>query len=98
MAREFPTDPRNRPENAMFTARECAAIRLRVPASGTPWLDKMILSSLRNEFAEHALNGFISSGKHPPKSDDYIGKTYGYAVADHVFDFADAMLDFAYPV
>lgn len=34
-----------------FTAREYAAIKLRVPDSGTDWLDKMILASLRDEIA-----------------------------------------------
>lgn len=39
------TRENHRPPNAMFTAKECAAIRLRVPASGNKWLDKMITES-----------------------------------------------------
>jgi hypothetical protein len=36
---------------AGLTAREYAAIQLRVPESGTPWLDAMIRVRLRDDFA-----------------------------------------------
>ena len=35
-----------------FTAREHAAIQLRVPNSGTDWLDAMICQSRRQEFVK----------------------------------------------
>lgn len=39
----------------VMSIRQYAAIKLRVPESGTPWLDAMIRESLRNEFAGQAL-------------------------------------------
>lgn len=44
-----------------LSAREHAAIQLRVPNSGTPWLDEMIRKSLRQEFAKAAMQGLIAS-------------------------------------
>ena len=38
-----------------MTLRQYAAIKLRVPNSGTDWLDEMIRESLRDEFAASAL-------------------------------------------
>ena len=44
---------------AALTAREYAAIQLRVPDSGTPWLDEMIRASLRRDFSKPALSAHI---------------------------------------
>ena len=44
-----------------MTLREYAAIHLRVPDSGTPWLDEMIRSSLGEEFAKTALQGVLAA-------------------------------------
>ena len=38
-----------------MTLRQYAAIKLRVPNSGTDWLDEMIRVSLRDEFAAKAM-------------------------------------------
>jgi hypothetical protein len=38
-----------------MTLRQYAAIKLKVPDSGTDWLDGMILESLRNDFAVKAM-------------------------------------------
>jgi hypothetical protein len=38
------------------TLRQYAAIKLRVPESGTDWLDDMIRKSNRDYFAAHAIN------------------------------------------
>ena len=38
------------------TLRQYAAIKLRVPESGTDWLDDMIRKSNRNHFAAKAIN------------------------------------------
>jgi hypothetical protein len=38
------------------TLRQYAAIKLRVPESGTDWLDDMIRKSNRDHFAAHAIN------------------------------------------
>ncbi len=53
-------------EDSMGTAtrpgmslRQYAAIKLRVPESGTDWLDDMIRSSLRDEIAAKAMQSFL---------------------------------------
>lgn len=42
-----------------MTLREYAAIALKVPASGTKWLDEMIEQSLRNDIAANAMQGLL---------------------------------------
>lgn len=51
------------------TVREYAAIQLRVPDSGTSWLDAMIRKSNRAEFMRAALSGrvFTADSNHTPK-------------------------------
>jgi hypothetical protein len=49
-ANAFPLDNKYRYQPG-FTAREYAALTLRVPDSGTDWLDAMIHKSNRNELA-----------------------------------------------
>jgi hypothetical protein len=44
-----------------MSLREYAAINLRVPKSGTPWLDEMITESLHNDFAAKAMHGGLAS-------------------------------------
>ena len=44
-----------------MTLRQYAAIKLRVPNSGTDWLDEMIRTSLRDEFAAKAMQGMAGS-------------------------------------
>lgn len=44
-----------------MSLREYAAIKLRVPDSGTDWLDAMIEKSLLNEFAGKALQALITA-------------------------------------
>jgi hypothetical protein len=43
-----------------MTLRQYAAIKLRVPNSGTDWLDDMIRTSLRDDLAAKAMRGFIA--------------------------------------
>jgi hypothetical protein len=43
-----------------MTLRQYAAIKLKVPDSGTDWLDEMILASQRNELAATAMQGLVS--------------------------------------
>lgn len=56
----FPMQHHGRADDTGLTAREHAAIQLRVPTSGTPWLDDMIRQSLRNGLAARAMQGFAS--------------------------------------
>lgn len=44
-----------------MTLRQYAAIKLRVPNSGTDWLDEMILASLRDDLAAKAMQGMAGS-------------------------------------
>ena len=47
--------------NHGMTLRQYAAIKLKVPNSGTDWLDEMIRQSLVNDFAAQAMQGFAST-------------------------------------
>jgi hypothetical protein len=53
----FPRDHAHDGHNGM-TLREYAAIQLKVPDSGTDWLDAMIRTAQRNELAARAMQGF----------------------------------------
>ena len=43
-----------------ITLRQYAAIKLRVPDSGTDWLDAMIVEAKRDELAAKAMQGLIA--------------------------------------
>lgn len=43
-----------------FTRQEYAAIHLKHPTSGTPWLDEMILAAKRDELAGQAFVGHMA--------------------------------------
>jgi prophage regulatory protein len=66
-----------------MTLRQYAAIKLKVPDSGTDWLDEMIVKSLRNDFAAKAMQGLIAD----PTM--YGDQSY---FAKHAYDYADAMI------
>lgn len=44
-----------------MTIRDYACIHLKVPDSGRDWLDKIIMKSLKNEFAGHAFTALSIS-------------------------------------
>lgn len=62
-----------------MTLRQYAAIHLRVPNSGTDWLDDMIRESQRNEIAAKAMQGMLS-WDHEYRHD--VICRYSYQVAD----------------
>jgi hypothetical protein len=64
-----------------MTLSQYAAIKLRVPESGTDWLDDMIRKSNRDYFAAAALQGMNLSTQY----------SY-YDYAKDAYQFADAML------
>ncbi len=68
-----------------MTLREYAAIKLKVPDSGTVWLDEMIAQSLRDEVAAKAMQALMSRPEHA----HFAGSAH-YALASYVM--ADAML------
>jgi len=43
-----------------MTLRQYAAIKLRVPDSGTDWLDKMIVKAKRDEIAAMAMQAYFT--------------------------------------
>jgi hypothetical protein len=65
-----------------MTLRQYAAIKLKVPDSGTDWLDDMIRKSLRDDFAAKAMQSVIARG------DD----TNRPGMAEWSYAMADAML------
>ena len=52
-----PAFPRPQGGDAGMSLRQYAAIKLRVPNSGTDWLDEMIRQSLRDELAAERASG-----------------------------------------
>lgn len=66
-----------------LTARQYAAIALRVPDSGGEWLDAMIRTSLRDEFAAKAMQELL--GLTFPHADSKV-------TAAKAYEYADAML------
>ena len=48
------------PKQSGMTLRQYAAIKLRVPNSGTDWLDEMIRTSLRDDLAANAMQGICA--------------------------------------
>lgn len=69
---------------AGLTAREYAAIKLRVPDSGTDWLDKMILTAMRDELALVALAAVVLTPEYY--------KSANFALIEQCFLMADAVL------
>lgn len=68
-----------------MTLRQYAAVQLRVPRSGTPWLDDMIRERMRDDFAAAALQGFMA-GPHYS-----VYRTWSQD-AQSAYEMADAML------
>lgn len=65
-----------------MTLRQYAAIKLRVPSSGTDWLDDMIRESKRDELAATAMAGLMPNN----------GLNWMESVALASYGMADAML------
>ena len=65
-----------------MSLREYAAIKLKVPNSGTDWLDDMIRQSLKDYFAAKAMQGMMVDVEQPRC--DYIART--------AYEMADAMM------
>ena len=66
-----------------MSLRQYAAIKLRVPDSGTGWLDDMIRDARRMDYAGQALAGILAN----PSRLDSIDNTTGGA-----YTIADAMI------
>lgn len=48
------------PKQSGMTLRQYAAIKLRVPNSGTDWLDEMIRTSLRDDLAAKTVQAYFT--------------------------------------
>lgn len=80
-------DPETHPSG--MTLRQYAAIKLRVPDSGTDWLDEMIHTSLRNDLAAKALPGIL----YMVTQDVELGAASSpKGCSQEAYDLADAML------
>lgn len=73
-----------------MSLRQYAAIKLRVPDSGTDWLDDMIRQSLRDEAAARAMQGWLAS--YGPGDRHPVDEDAAMAVAKQAYAMADAML------
>ena len=74
-----------------MTLRQYAAIKLRVPNSGTDWLDEMIRESLRDELAGKAMQAFSRGANNVMFGVSYPDNNMNYALA--AYAMADAMLE-----
>ena len=86
---KMPAFPRPHSGNTNFaqegmTLREYAAIKLKVPDSGTHWLDDMIRQSIRDDFAAKAIQGLLLDD-----NGDFSDPKW---LAERAYVFADAML------
>lgn len=73
-----------------MTLRQYAAIKLKVPDSGTDWLDAMITKSVRDDFATKAMQGLLS---HPECDWTPLKETTTPQVSSDAYAIADAMLE-----
>jgi len=77
-----------------MTLRQYAAIKLRVPDSGTDWLDEMIRKSARDEFAAKALaaviTGAMADGSQLSEGVDVIFSRVAYMMADAMLHAREA--------
>ncbi len=69
-----------------MTLRQYAAIKLKVPDSGTDWLDEMIVKSLRNDFAAKALAAPYAHHESNPD----IAALWAYQLADAMIKAREA--------
>ena len=69
-----------------MTLRQYAAIKLKVPDSGTDWLDEMITKSLQNDFAAKAMQVFCSDP-------DWRHNNVPYTTALAAYEMADVLLE-----
>ena len=83
--------PINGYHNDGMTLRQYAAIKLRVPNSGTDWLDEMIRESLRDEMAGKAMPACYADYCEHADVQGYV-EGWRVGVAKDAYESADAML------
>lgn len=78
-----------------LSCKEYAAIHLKVPMSGTPWLDKMIEKSLRDDFVKAYISGVFGNDSFLEKAADHSvrkGEEYNSMLAKAGYQTADALV------
>jgi hypothetical protein len=75
-----------------MTLREYAAIKLRVPDSGTDWLDDMIREARRMDYAGQAMAGVVSDWECLNRAKKSLGVGGAELAAGMANAYADAML------
>ena len=77
-----------------MTLRQYAAIKLKVPDSGSDWLDEMITKSLQNDFAAKAMQGLMvrNWSNYKGTNEELIGvwARSSYTVADAMLEAREA--------
>lgn len=86
--RAFPTHAEFGSGDGM-SLREYAAIKLRIPDSGTVWLDEMIEKSIRDEIAAKAMQGDMA---HDGESSIMDNAADNLEAAMQYYSIAEAML------
>lgn len=86
--RAFPHNPITYDTGKGMTLRQYAAIKLKVPDSGTDWLDEMIAKSLRDDFAAKAMQGMLAD---MPKT--LYGLDWQEKLAESSYEVAYAMME-----
>jgi hypothetical protein len=82
----------NKPIDGMSLS-QYAAIKLKVPNSGTDWLDEMIAESLRNEIAARAMQGMLANSYRGGGSLPPLSEANEQEIALMAWSLADAMLE-----
>ena len=82
MEQAFPNP--HRTDMSDMNLRQYAAIKLKVPNSGTDWLDEMIRQSLKDDFAAKAMQGLLAA--------DTQFTMYSAQIAEIAYKQADEML------
>ena len=59
-----------------MTLRQYAAIKLKVPNSGTDWLDEMIKKSLHDDLAAKAMQGLLADSSLSAKAEEFAWRSY----------------------
>ena len=67
--------------DAGMTLRQYAAIKLRIPDSGTDWLDRMILKAKRDDLAAQAMQGLLSDPNIKASTNEFAAMAYTLADA-----------------
>lgn len=88
----FPVQDASKWQAHGMTLRQYAAIKLKVPDSGTEWMDEMITTSLRDDFAAKVIQSFVASAPNGTGFGVRHAET-NLTYARAAYAMADAMLE-----